>query len=256
MKLFIFTIFLSSVAFTFTLSIDINDLKEKCYQGNGKVCAELSSYYRGGYEHLNIEKNITLSKVYYKKYYELANTKDLKALDKQCQYGLSESCRYIAVMYKDGTTVKKNRQKEIEYYKKACALGSIFSCEKIPISNDMPEYFQAAVSINGDKKYTMLDKACSGGYAKACAYLYQLYKKDGETTKSKKLLKKTKLSMEQSCSKDHGKSCEWLGIYYLKNKEMNTAKKYLNKTKKLYKQECDLKGLSCFDYELLKRNFN
>lgn len=236
---------------------DTKYLNEKCEEGNGKACMDLSSYYRSGSRYHDIKKNDIKAKHYYEKYYQLANSKlnSIEELIKQCNYGLSDVCRYIAYCYRDGKRVMKNKDKEIEYYKKACKLGDLYICEKIPVSNNMSEYFSSAVMLTDSKrKYSMLKKACDGGYAKSCNYLFQKYKSNGKEREASKYFQKTKILMENDCNQNDAESCQWMWNYYIYIKKRDEGKIYFNKAKELYKKECDSSGSSCLAYQLLLKD--
>ncbi len=236
-------------------SENLKRLDKECEKGNAKICLDLSSYYANGSMFLNIKKNDVKAKKYYEKYYKLANTDNITLLSKQCDDGLVESCRYIAYAYRDGKHVRKNKNREIEYYKKACRLGDVYICKKIPISNNMPEYFSAAIRLtNRNQRYSMLRKACDGEYAKACNYLFQAYADDGKKKESSKYFLRTKKLMEKYCNQNNAASCQWMWNFYIKNKKRAEGKVYFHKAKELYKKECDSNHSSCLEYQLLLKN--
>ena len=247
-------IILIAIAFCNLLfaSFDIQKLEDNCEKGNGKACMDLASYYRVGFASYGIKKDDSKAKLYYDKYYKLANSNDIKDLIKQCDYGLANVCKYLAYCYRDGKNVQKNRDKEIEYYKKSCELGNLSMCDKIPASEDMAEYFNATLRLtNSNEVYKRLKKICHNGYAKACNYLFQKYKVDGNEKEASKYLIKTKNLMDKNCNKKDAESCEWMWNFYIYTKQTEKAKEYFEKAKKLYKKDCDSTGSSCLSYQLL-----
>ena len=230
-------------------------LIDACENGNGKACMTLAEYYGSGSRFYNIEKNDAKAKQFYKKYYQLANSDNIEDLVKQCDYGLAGVCRYIAYCYRDGKKVMKNRHKEIQYYKKACKLGDIYICDKIPVIDNMSEYFSTTLHLtNNSEKYKRLEKICNGGYAKACNYLFQKYKSKGKEIEASKYFNKTKHLMEKDCKNNIGEGCQWMWNFYIYIKKRDEGKKYFNKAKALYKKECDTNSSSCLAYQLLLKN--
>jgi len=237
-------------------SLGTNQLKSECEKGNAKACMDLATYYRSGSMYYHIEKNEIKAKQYYNKYYQLANSSNnIEDLTKQCDYGLADVCRYLAYCYRDGKEVKKNRDKEIEYYKKACKLGNLLMCKKIPISDNMPEYFSTTLRLTDkNQKDIILKKLCNSGYAKACNYLFQEYKAKGKEREASTYFIKTKNLMEKNCNKNIAESCQWMWNFYLYTKKRDEGKKYFDKAKKLYKEECDSLHTSCLSYQLLLKD--
>lgn len=257
--------FILLLFFPFILFADAQSLNEQCEKGNGKACMDLATYYRSGSIYYDIKKNESKAKYYYDKYSELANAKSntFEDLIKQCNDGIFDVCRNIAYSYRDGKGVVKNKEKEIEYYIKACKLGDRFICKKVPITKEKNDYISIAMSLgarSGQDGYIMLEKMCAVDNPFACHYLYgQHYRKNTKKDRllAKQYFEKTYILMEESCAKNTAKSCEWLWHDYAKNDKKKEGETYLQQAINLYKIDCDnnIKG-SCLGYHSLLKQQN
>ncbi len=155
MKKIIFTIVIlvslgniTSVASTFI------DAKASCNKGNAKSCYDLAGmYYRGE----NCERDIF-------------KTKELMA--KACNGGYIKACNLVGQFYKDDSLqTKKNEQKALKFFHKACEAGDAESCGEIGFIYEDNK----SINKNLEKAYEFYERACTLGDYGRCVYLGTLY---------------------------------------------------------------------------------
>lgn len=148
-------------------------------------------------------------------------------LDNDCERGIVESCYKLGEIYFEGSVhleVKKDINKAISFYKKACDSNAYKACMKIA------NIYNLGTEIQKSETFAIryYKKACDGKYALGCLMLEQKYRILGDEQKASeysnrfnkyknqvKYTKKTAQELDIACKNNNFESCEKLGFRYM-----------------------------------------
>jgi len=224
-----------------------------CKHNNYYGCVVLGMFYKYG---IGVNKNE-------KKYFQLINKASVLA-GKECKKGNVDSCLAIAVAYANGSLIRRDYNKAIKFYEKACKngdqnicmlLGLVYEDKFIHIRRIIYKLFKSEYefyyhivndvknsieSPDYKKSINFYNIACQNGKVIACYQIGRLYQsKLHNNREARKYFEKSIELLKEECKRGKGKVCYKIAdIYKLNLQNKKKANKFYKKSIEIFDTEC------------------
>jgi tetratricopeptide (TPR) repeat protein len=137
---------------------------------------------------------------------------------KACDNKDARGCTALGIYYHTGKGVEKNVAKAKEFFAQACKEKNSEGCYNLALMYAKEQDHAKAISL--------YEKACLGGYGKACLKLGKSYYTGHQVGKD---IAKAKLYYGKACEAGVVEGCTVAGVLYAKEKDYVKAKQYFMK---------------------------
>ncbi len=214
--------------------------REECAEGKPDACTSLGLRYREGdgvtWSH---ERSVDFLRQACdggdaRGCRELANaeriSRDLDRHRQGCEAGAPESCTDLALMYRNGTGVRKSYERAAELYRRGCNGGDGRGCTWLGIHYHKGE----GVPESRSQAASLFQQGCTKGHATGCANLGGAYRNgDGVRKDPARALQ----LFRRGCNGGSPHGCYWLGKMYEKGE--GGVGKSPSEARRWFRKACD-----------------